>query len=241
MIVVRMLKVFILVVTAFVCTLAIAQDAEPHLEPGQLPEKTPPIITFTLNFPDFKPPFYNISVESSGRSEYKSTPQPNNVGDPYLLKFVMSEPTRTRLFEAARQLNFFRGNFDYTKSKIAFTGTKTLSFKNAKEEHETTYNWSENPMIQAITSTFENISETIELGRQLEDKYRYDKLGVDAILKLMEQEAKDNRLAELQAVQPILTRVAKDSSLMNISRRRAEFLLTKVPKDAAIAANGGRP
>ncbi|MGZ4788737.1 MAG: hypothetical protein ACXVZX_09470, partial [Terriglobales bacterium] len=230
MIVVRMLKALILVVTAFLCTFVLAQDAEPHLEPDQTPEKTPPIITFTLNFPEFKPPFYNISVESSGRSEYKSTPQPNNVGDPYLLKFVMSEPARTRLFEAARQLNFFRGNFEYTKSKVAFTGTKTLTFKNAKEEHETTYTWSDNPMIQEITTTFQNISETIELGRQLEDKYRYDKLGVDAILKVMEQEAKDKRLIELQAIQPILTRVAKDPTLMNISRRRAEFLLTKVPK-----------
>jgi hypothetical protein len=235
------MKGLLLAIVCLLGSFALAQDAQPHLEPGRTSDQAPPIISFSLNFPNFKPPFYNVSVESSGRAEYKSTPEPNDVGDPYIVKFTVSESARTRLFDAARQLKYFDGKWDYTKNKIAYTGTKTLSFKNVTEEHTTTYNWSENPTIQEVTSLFQGISETIELGRQLEDKYRYDKLGVDAILKIMEQEAKDNRLAEIQAVQPILTRVAKDASLMNISRRRAEFLLTKIPKGAAVAASGGRP
>lgn len=223
------------------CACAWAQNSQPHLEPGQQAEKTPPIITFTCNFPNFKPPFYNVAVESTGRAEYKSTPEPNNVGDPYILKFLVSEATRKRLFQLAEELNHFQGSFDYTKNKIAYTGTKTLGWKNGEEEHQTSYNWSENPTVQEITTIFQSIEETVELGRQLEDKYRYDKLGVDAVLKAMEEEAKTNRMSELQAIQPILTKVAKDSSLMNISRRRAEFLLTKVPKDSAVTTNGGRP
>jgi hypothetical protein len=221
------------------CGFALAQDAQPHLEPGQTAVQTPPVVSFSLNFPQLAPPFYNIAIESSGRAEYKSTPKPQNEGDPYQVKFVASEATRTRLFELARQLNFFRGNYEYTKSKVAFTGTKTLTFRNGSEEHSTTYNWSDNPLVQEITAIFQNIEETIELGHQLEDKYRFDKLGVDAVLKNLESEAKDNRLAEIQAIQPILTRVAKDGTLMNISRRRAEFLLSKIPKEAAVGASGG--
>ncbi|HVZ16696.1 MAG TPA: hypothetical protein VG897_06245 [Terriglobales bacterium] len=236
-----MLKRLIVVFVSLLGTALLAQDANPHLEPDQQSVKTPPVVSFTLNFPNFKPPFYNISVESSGKAEYKSTAEPNNVGDPYLVKFVVSDAARTRIFDAARELNFFQGNFEYTKNKVAFTGTKTLTFKDADKTSTTTYNWSDNPTVQELTSLFQGISETIELGRQLEEKYRYDKLGVDSILKAMEEEAKDKRLAELQAIQPILTRIAKDSSLMNISRRRAEFLLTKVPKQAAVTANGGRP
>lgn len=231
-------------ILAAVClwnALALAQNAQPHLDPDRAPAKTSPTVTFTLDFPAYKPPFYSISIESGGRAEYKSTPEPNNVGDPYVIKFVVSESTRTRLFEAARQLKNFDGQWDYTKNRVAFTGTKTLTFKNSEQEHATTYNWSENPTIQELTALFQNIAEAIELGRQLEDKYRYDKLGVDAILKILEQDAKDKRVAELQAIQPILFRVAKDPSLMNISRRRAEFLLTQVPKDAAVVSNGGRP
>lgn len=220
---------------------AVAQDAEPHLHPQEAqPQKDAPIISFTMSFPQGTPPFYNMAVDSSGRAEYKSTPQPNNQGDPYMLKFTASDATRTRLFELAKQLDFFRGSYDYTKSKVAFTGTKTLSFRNGKEEHETTYNWSQNPQIQEITNLFQSLEETIELGRQLQDKYRFDKLGVDAILKSLEEEAKDNRLAEIQAIQPILERIANDPNMMNISRRRADFVLSKIPKGAAIETAGQR-
>ena len=235
-----MRKALILALLFLLSTFAAGQSSSPRLEPPEeLPEKVPPIISFTLSFPESSPPFYNIAIESSGRAEYKSTPKPNNIGDPYLLKFVASEPTCTRLFDLARQVHFFQGNFDYTKSRVAYTGTKTLVFKNAKEEHETSYNWSANPQIQEITTLFENIEDTIELGRQLENKYRYDKLGVDAVLKTLEQEAKGNHLGEIQAIQPILTRIAKDPGMMNISRRRAEFLLTKIPTGVAIAAGTG--
>lgn len=229
----------ILVGILLFCTIAFAQDAQPHLNPGQNADQTAPVISFSCNFPQLTPPYYNIAVDSSGRAEYKSTPKPKNEGDPYELKFVASEATRARLFELARQLNYFQGNFEYTKGKIAFTGDKTLTFKNGDDEHSTTYNWSENPLVQEITAIFQNTEETIELGHQLEEKYRFDKLGVDAVLKTLESEAKDNRLGEIQAIQPILTRVARDSNLMNISRRRAEFLLSKIPKESVTTAPGG--
>ena len=235
----RMLK--LLVVVFFVLVVAIAawpQNAQAPIEPkSENPAAAPPEIHFTLTFPQATPPFFTVAIEATGRAEYKSTPDLKNEGDPYTIEFTASEATRTRLFELARQLNFFQGNYDYNK-KVAFTGTKTLTFKNGTEQHQTTYNWSQSPQIQEITTTFLNISNTIEMGRQLRDKYRYDKLGVDAILASMETEAKDNRLAELQIIEPTLSRMAKDTSLMNISRRRAEFLLSKVPPGTATASTG---
>ena len=230
-----MRKSLIIVAVLLSAVWASAQNAQAPIEPNAAPEATPPTIVFSLTFPQATPPFFNVAIESTGRSEYKSTPGLKNEGDPYLLEFTASEATRTRLFELARQLNFFQGHYEYDK-KVAFTGTKTLTFKNGAEEHTANYNWSQSPQIQEITTTFQNISSTIEMGRQLQDKYRFDKLGVDAILASMENEAKENRLGELQILQPILSRMAKDSSLMNISRRRAEFLLSKVPAGAATAS-----
>ncbi len=237
-----MRKPLIVILLSLLCTYAVAQDSNPRLNPNQAgqPEKTPPQISFTLDFPQANPPFYNIAIDSSGRAEFKSTPMPKNEGEPYEVKFLASEPTRTRIFEIARQLNYFQGNYDYTKSKVAFTGTKTLVFKNGDEEHQTTYNWSENPQLQELTKLFQDIAETMNLGRQLEDKYRFDKLGVDAILKLIAQDAHDNRLAELQVLQPILSRIAKDPGMMNISRRLAESLLAKMPKATTASAGGQR-
>jgi hypothetical protein len=225
-----MTRTLTLALFLFACVPAFAQNSEPNLHPQeQQPRKDAPMISFTLDFPAGTPPFYNVAIDSTGRAEYKSTPMPKSQGDPYEVKFTASEATRTRLFELARQVNFFRGDFEYRKNKVAFTGNKTLDFHDGTDVRHTTYNWSANPQIQEITTIFQNIEETMELGRQLEDKYRFDKLGVDSVLKDMEQEYNDHRLAELQAILPILTRVAKDSAMMNISRRRAEFLLSKVP------------
>jgi hypothetical protein len=218
-----------------------AQGAQDPLDPkSDNPDVTPSEIHFTLSFPQATPPYYTIAVEATGRAQYKSTPQPNNEGDPYQLEFVASQTTRERVFELARQLNFFEGDYDYTKTKIAFTGTKTLTYKNRDQEHTTSYNWSQNPQIQEITQIFQDIYNTVEMGRQLQDKYRFDKLGVDSILTSMENEAKENHLGELQILQPLLTRMAKDTSLMNISRRRAAFLLSRIPAGET-AAPGPAP
>jgi hypothetical protein len=226
-----MKKAVLLFLLTLWCAGMFAQANEPKPEPpSAAPEAVPPIVTFTQAWPDATPPYYSVAMDSTGRTTYRSTPPANNPGDPYEVKFVVSAETRTRIFDLAKKLNGFQGNFDYKKSRIAFTGTKTLKFQNGKEEHETSYNWSDNLAMQDITKIFQNMSETIELGRKVADKYRYDKLGVDAEMKKLEQATKDERTVELEAIQPILSRIAKDPGMMNITRRRAELLLAKIPK-----------
>jgi hypothetical protein len=217
------------------CAGLFAQVSASTPEPPSIPaDAVPPIITFTQAWPEAFPPFYSVSVDSTGRTDYHSSPMSPGSGDPYDLKFTLSEAAQTKLFDLAEKLNFFQGDFDYKKSRIAFTGTKTLRFQNGKEEHQTSYNWSDNLAIQDITKLFQGMSETIEIGRVVAEKYRFDKLGVDAEMKKLEQAANEDRLAELQSIQPILIKVAKDPGMMNITRRRAEFLLAKIPKSAKI-------
>ena len=196
----------------------------------------PPIVVFSQAWPEAMPPYYSVAVESTGRTTYYSTPKSVNSGDPYTLKFTMSPDAQKRVFEIAKQLNYFQGNYDFKKSKIAFTGTKTLYFQNGNEQHQTTFNWSDNLAIQQLTKLFQEISETVEIGRVISEKYRFDKLGVDAEMKKLEEASKDDRVAELQAIQPLLERIAKDTGMMNITRRRADALLAKIPPGARINA-----
>jgi hypothetical protein len=59
----------------------------------------------------------------------------------------------------------------------------------------------------------------------LRDVYQHQKLGLEEVLKNMEDEAKDGRLKEVQALSPILKQIADDRSVMNIARARAQRLL----------------
>ena len=203
-------------------------------KPSVPADATPPIVVFSQAWPDAMPPYYSVAIDSTGRTTYYSAPKSANSGDPYTTKFTLSPEAQKRVFDLARQLKFFQGNFEYKKSKIAFTGTKTLYFVNGKEEHQTSYNWSDNLAIQQLTKLFQDISETVEIGRVISEKYRFDKLGVDAEMKKLEQASKDDRVAELQAIQPILTRIANDTGMMNITRRRADALLAKIPPAARV-------
>lgn len=203
----------------------------PDLRPDERADRPAPTVTFRLEMPTFNPTYFGVAVESTGRAAYQSQPQPTTdhiPGDPYLVKFVVSETTDKRIMELAREANYFQGNFDYKKGKIANTGSKTLSYADDDRCNQTTYNWSENQAIQQLTTIFQDISNTMEFGRRLAFLHRFDKLGLDAELKSMEEQAKANNLAELQGIEPILKSIASDYAVMNLARARAERLLAMI-------------
>jgi hypothetical protein len=78
-----------------------------------------------------------------------------------------------------------------------------------------------------LAHLFGGISNTIEFGRKLEFKHKYDKLGLEGELKAMENAVENHNLAELQLIAPTLQSIADDSSVMNIARARARRLLSK--------------
>jgi len=203
--------------------------------PAVTPESgRPATITFTFDMPQTDPSHYVISVESSGKASYEAHSQdPDET--PYRVEFRVSDSARDSLFAAARELNYFRGAFDYRKSKIAFTGTKKLEFASADQQGSTTYNWSQDVRMQRVTQFFQNLSTTLEFGRRISYLHKYDKLGMDAELKRMEEMARNGELAEVQVVAPILQKVADDHTVINIARRRAEAILARVPSPSAAA------
>lgn len=218
----------------------------PKLNPGT--DSAPiPIVMFDFVWSSVNPGHYAIAVDSTGTAAYRSdeTGQDSQTpGVPYILKFQVSEPTRSRIFELANEVNHFRGNFDYTKGRIAQTGTKTLTymeghlpndFEHAVKGHEnsTSYNWSENPAIQELTKIFQNMSSTFEIGRKLEFEKRFDKLGIDAELRNLESMQKEDGVQQLHVIVPVLKNIINDASLMHIARERARKIIERAqqPKE----------
>src|SRR5579864_7128331 len=146
--------------------LALALTAQvPDLHPQRTftPE---PIVSFSLELAGAVPPYYSISVESTGDAAYRSSPVPGDMeGDPYITKFVASQAARTRVFELAKKLHYFKGDYDYHK------------------------------------------------------------VGLDDELKRMDQMAEEGQLDELQAVAPILHKIADDPQVMHIDKQHAQHLL----------------
>ena len=189
------------------------------------------VATFTLDFPASQPQRYSIRVPADGPAHYQSTGRisaDSDDTDSFDFDFALSAETRSRIFALAAKAGYFQKDLDAHRKGLAFTGTKTLTYKDAHRAGESSYIYSSNIAVQELTSLFQNLSATLEFGHRLDYDHRYQKLALDQELKRM-QETSD--LVEVTAIQPILEEIIADQSVVNVARARAQRLL---------AAPGGR-
>lgn len=185
-------------------------------------------ITFSLNFPNSDPENYKISVTSDGHAHYESTAKISDESEDretYQTDFVLSDSTRTRIFDLASQAHYFTGKVDSGNHKLAFTGAKKLVYTDGQRNNTAEYNYSFVPAVQQLTSLFQSLSSTLEFGRHLTYMHRYQKLALDDELKRMEEEARRGGLVELPAVKPVLQQIFDDTSVMNVVRARAQRIM----------------
>lgn len=225
----------ILTILLLASTLALAQT--PELHPDAPDAAKPPIVTFDFVLSGSNPGHYSLAVDSTGRAAYLSedVPTPGAKPDqPYSVHYLISEPTRARIFQLADQLHHFQGDFEFHGGRVANMGAKTFTWIDGKKEIKTSFNYSANPRLEELTRMFQEIGATIEHGRRLQYLLRFDKLGLDAELKRLEEDTTRNQLGELQLLQPLLQQLAGDSALMNITRQRAHKLLRDIQSNAAL-------
>jgi hypothetical protein len=205
-------------------------------------------VTFTLDFPDSQPEHYSIRVQSDGAGRYQSNSRlsadsgetdagetdahgadsrnadPRN-NDSFDLNFIVAANTRQKIFDLAAKAGYFQKDLDSHHKGIAFTGKKTLAYKDANRSGESSYNYSSNAAVQELTSLMQGLGSTLEFGRRLQYDLRYQKLALDEELKRMEEMWHSHQLVEVAAIQPLLDRIISDPSVINITRARAQRLL----------------
>ena len=192
----------------------------------------PAIITFSLDFPNSSPERYSFAVQSDGHAHYESSGKisvDSDARDDYQTDFTLSDSTRARIFELAKQAHYFSGKVDSGNKKLAFTGAKKLVYKDSQRNSSADYNYSQQPAVQQLTTVFQSLAATMEFGRRMTYFHRYQKLALDDELKRMEDQAKRGDLAELQAVSPVLKEIYDDTSVINVVRARAQRIMEMQP------------
>jgi hypothetical protein len=196
----------------------------------------PAAVTFSLDFPGSDPAHYSVAVRSDGHASYKSNAKISDDStdtEDYQTEFVVSDRNRALIFELAARAHFFSGKVDSGNKKLAFAGAKKLTYSDGTKTTSADYNYSQQPAVQQLTALFEGISATLEFGRRLAFDHRYQKLALEEELSRMESEAKSGELVELQAVQPILQAIFDDTSVMNVTRARAQRIMEMVEKPSS--------
>jgi hypothetical protein len=192
------------------------------------PAQQSPTVTFTCDFPGSEPDHYVISVSDDGNAWYESDSKlsPESApSDPSRSDFTTSQTSRTRVFDLAKRAHYFEGQIDSKNKNLAFTGIKTLTYKDAQKSTRVSYNYSPVPSVQELTAFFQTLSTTLEFGHRLEYYLHYQKLALDEELKRMEGMSNSNGLEEISSIAPVLQKIADDPSVIKVVRARAQRLL----------------
>jgi hypothetical protein len=194
------------------------------------PSEAPAVVTFALDFPASQPEHYSIRVQSDGASHYNSSGRisaDSEDTDSFDFDFTLLPETRAKIFALAANAGYFQKDVDSHHRNLAFTGKKTLTYKDAHRSAESTYNYSNNSAVQELTALMQSLSTTLEFGHRLQYDLHYQKLALDEELKPMEEMARSRVLIEINAIRPILDRLIADPSVMNVTRARAQRLLQR--------------
>lgn len=177
-----------------------------------------PTIYFSKSFPGSVPAFVSIRIDQSGAAEYSEDPTDENP-----LRFQISTADVNEIFTLAEKLGKFARPLE-SPAKVAKMGLKTFGFEQGSEKHEVKFNYSEDADARLLQDWFEKISESEQNLILLERAAKYDKLGVNKALLQLEMSMDRKRLVAPNQMLPMLDRIAKNESFLNMARSRAAGL-----------------
>lgn len=196
-----------------------------------------PTVVFTSVQWNRNPPFHSIAMDSTGDLTYESLPDSTeNTGDPYTMELEVADSCRPTVFTLIQRLHFLAGQFRIANSSRAGGTVRTLTFREGNINHQITFTSSADPGIQELTSIFEKIGATFEFARRLTNAYPPGKgrrvgrprargPSLESELMDLQNAVEQQRLLELQAVSPILTKIESDAGLPEEVRQRAHAIL----------------
>lgn len=193
-------------------------------------------MSFEFTNPALTPAVYRIEFDTNGLGHYHSEPgstsPPNAQGvlpQPFDQQIQISAPLREQMLALAHSRHFLAGQCETQQHKVAFTGTKTISYTTPEGRQSCSFNWSPDAQLMKVASDFIAISLTLEEGRRLRLAYLHDRLSLDSELETLAAAVKNGTAIELENIAPELQAIASDQAVMKRAQARAAALLASAP------------
>jgi hypothetical protein len=182
-------------------------------------------VTYRRVFKGSSPEFIEIKVREDGTAS-SDLRQLSEQAAPET--FEVSPTVRTRIFELAGQLrNFQDADLDVHR-RVADLGQKTFRYEKDGEAHETQFNYTLNAAAGQLQIIFEGLMQQEKDLATIEQRLRYDRLGVNDALRQIESDLGQRALPEPERFLPVLDRVAADTRLIEMARQRARALAERI-------------
>lgn len=174
-------------------------------------------LIFTKSFPQSQPPYVGITVDQSGAGEYRSDPK-----DEQPVLFQMSAAEAEQLLALAAKVNL-NAKLE-SPAKVAFMGRKTIRIEKDGKVAEQTFNYTEDLDARALADWFERIAESERCFLDLERTAKYEKIGVNEAILGIQVSWERKRLVAPKQFLPLLDKVAKSDTYVQMARTRAASL-----------------
>jgi hypothetical protein len=182
-------------------------------------------VTYRRVFEGSTPEFVEISVREDG-SASADVRQLSDAAAPET--FEVRPELSVRIFELARAARNFQGaDFDIHR-RVAYLGQKTFRWQKGAESYQTQYNYTIDSNASKLQAVFEGLTQQQVDLATLEQKLRYDRLGVNEALQHFENNVNRQVLPEPERFLPVLDRIAEDPRLLDIARQRARTLAARI-------------
>ena len=185
-----------------------------------------PRISYTKIFPGSDPAYMATTIDRNGAVTYRETKDE----EPEM--FQMEADAVKAVFDLADKLDHFKRPLE-SGLKVAKTGDKTFRWENGAEASETKFNYSLDENAKTLQDWFERISESERALMLLRRNIRFDKLGVNDAELRIDAAWTQKRLVGREQFLPLLDRVAKNETFINLARERAARLATTMRADSA--------
>ena len=192
-----------------------------------------PVLVMEYSNPSLSPSHWFISLHPDGSGHFRSEEGPSVPADqatmqiPNLSRDIRLSPAFVEsAFRVARQQGWFNERCE-SRMKVAFQGSKTLSYTGPDGRGSCTFNYSRNKDIQTLSDSFIAVVQTILEGARLEMLLQHDPLGLDKEIQSLDAASKDGRAQQICVIRGILERLAQDNNVMEVVRKRARLLLAR--------------
>ncbi len=188
-----------------------------------------PRVSYLKVFPGSDPAYMAVTVEKNGSATYREAKDE----DPETFK--LEADVVQSMFDLAEKLDHFKRPLE-SGLKVAKTGDKTFRWENGTEASEAKFNYSVDENARLLQDWFERISESERAMMNLRRAIRFDRLGInDAVLRV-DTAWSQKRLVGREQFLPLLDRISKNESFINMARERAARLADALRATAPKAA-----
>ena len=193
-----------------------------------------PRLEYTKFFKGSVPEYVSITIEKSGQVTYKEA-----ADDERPIQFQLPSDQVGELFALAGKLDHFTRPLE-SPLKVAHMGIKTFRIQDGATKGEVKFNYSEDADARELADRFERITDTEQNFINLERAVKFDKLGVNQALLLVQMTYEKKRLIAPEQFLPLLDRVIKNESFMHMSRERAASLADLFRNPPSVKAEDGK-